>query len=134
MSSNAPPTASVLETVLYFTDERRTERFYSDVMGFRLVRREPGRSLFYRAGSSVLLLFRPDETLRGDKLPPHGATGPGHTCFLVPPDAYEAWHRHLRTRGVDVIQEVDWDRGKTFYFHDPYGNVLEIANADIWPE
>jgi catechol 2,3-dioxygenase-like lactoylglutathione lyase family enzyme len=134
MPSNAPPTASVLETVLYYTDEARTESFYTEVMGFRLLHREPGRSLFYRAGSSVFLLFRPEETERGGKLPSHGARGPGHTCFLVPRDAYDAWRRHLGEHGIDVVSEVEWERGKTFYFRDPDGNLLEIADRDIWPD
>ncbi|MEQ8788558.1 MAG: hypothetical protein RIC55_19770 [Pirellulaceae bacterium] len=35
-----------------------------------------------------------------------------------------------------VIDEIDWMpplRGRSFYFHDPAGNVLEIADRDIWP-
>jgi catechol 2,3-dioxygenase-like lactoylglutathione lyase family enzyme len=133
MPSNAPAVDSILETVLYYSDEERTERFYSEVMGFRLLHREPGRSLFYRAGSSVFLLFQPETTERGDRLPSHGARGPGHTCFLVSPSDYEAWKRRLAACDVDVVREVDWERGRTFYFRDPDENLLEIANADIWP-
>jgi catechol 2,3-dioxygenase-like lactoylglutathione lyase family enzyme len=133
MPSNAPPADSVLETVLYYADEERTEAFYRDVMGFRLIHREPGRSLFYRAGTSVFLLFQPDETARGGKLPSHGAHGPGHTCFLVPAASYDAWRDWLGGRGVEIVQEVTWERGRTFYFRDPYGNLLEIADRDIWP-
>ena len=72
--SAAPGVVGILETVLYFTDQDRTERFYSDVLGLRLLDREPGRSLFYRAGDSVFLLFSPDRALEPGKLPPHGAT------------------------------------------------------------
>mgnify|MGYP003579587351 FL=1 len=70
--------------------------------------REPGRNLFYRAGKSVFLLFKAEETLKGNSLPPHGASGPVHTCF-------------------------EWPLGPSFYFHDPDGNLLEIANNDLWP-
>jgi hypothetical protein len=42
---------------------------------------------------------------------------------------------------VELLTEVDWPVGKStdsplgssFYFRDPSGNLLEIANADFWP-
>jgi catechol 2,3-dioxygenase-like lactoylglutathione lyase family enzyme len=124
----------VLETVLYVTDQERAERFYSGFLGFRLLDREPGRSLFYRAGDSVLLLFDAERALGPGKLPPHGARGPVHTCFVVPEAAYADWKDHLRACGVALLQEVDWPRGgRSFYFPDPDGNLLEIADRDLWP-
>ena len=57
-----------------------------------------------------------------------------HTCFCVAAEDYEPWKRYLERRGVDILREVRWPRGLSFYFHDPDGNLLEIANADIWPE
>ena len=132
--SDEPLLAGVLETCLYFEDEPRTEAFYSDVLGMRLVDREPGRGLFYRAGGSVFLLFRVGATTRGASVPPHGASGPVHTCFRVAGHDYEAWKQRLERHGIAVLKEKRWDRGLSFYFHDPYGNLLEIANADIWPD
>jgi catechol 2,3-dioxygenase-like lactoylglutathione lyase family enzyme len=123
----------VLETVLYYTNQDRTTRFYTDVLGMRLLDTEPERSLFFRAGSSVFLMFNASETLQGRTLPPHGASGSVHTCFVVPEPEYEPWKAHLASHGVEIIQEVTWPRGLSFFFHDPDGNLLEIANADIWP-
>jgi catechol 2,3-dioxygenase-like lactoylglutathione lyase family enzyme len=124
----------VLETVLYFTDPTRTEAFYSDVLGMRLLEQEPGRGLFYRAGRSVFLLFGPEAARSGAALPPHGATGSIHVCFRVAPADYEPWKRHLAACGVTILREVDWPNGgASFYFHDPDGHLLEMANADIWP-
>jgi catechol 2,3-dioxygenase-like lactoylglutathione lyase family enzyme len=134
MSEPRPPLQRVLETVLYYADAAATEHFYSDVLGMRLLSREPGRSLFYRAGESVFLLFNAAETLKGTNLPAHGATGPVHTCFQVDAADYEPWKEYLVSRSVPIIQETRWPTGLSFYFHDPAGNVLEIANADIWPK
>ena len=135
MSDARPAVTGVLETVLYVTDLDRSERFYSDVLGFRLLSREPGRSLFYRAGTSVLLLFNATVTLRPDlNPPPHGATGSVHTCFLATETDYERWKDYLRSRGVTILSELNWHPGRSFYFHDPDGNLLEIANRDIWPQ
>lgn len=134
MPAPRPAITGVLETVLYYTDAAATERFYGEVLGFRLVGKQPGRSLFYRAGESVFLLFDAGTTLGEDSLTPHGATGPVHTCFLAPPDAYEGWKTYLAEQGVEVLEEVVWRPGVlSFYFRDPDGNMLEIANADLWP-
>ena len=128
-----PSIRGVLETVLYFLDQDRAERFYAEVLGMRLMDKEAGRSLFFRAGESVFLLFCAEESREGGTLPPHGATGAGHTCFLVDSPEYERWKAYLRSRGVPILQEVRWPRGDSFYFHDSEGNLLELANADLWP-
>ncbi len=129
----APRLSGVLETVLYFSEQQRAEAFYSGVLGLRLLDKEPGRSLFYRAGSSVLLLFHPGATRSGGKLPAHGASGSIHVCFQAPPDVYEGWKTHLRRNGVDILHEAKWPEALSFYFEDSEGNLLEIANADMWP-
>jgi catechol 2,3-dioxygenase-like lactoylglutathione lyase family enzyme len=36
---------------------------------------------------------------------------------------------------VPIVEEIEWDNGvRSFYFHDPAGNVLEIAGGDMWPK
>jgi catechol 2,3-dioxygenase-like lactoylglutathione lyase family enzyme len=40
----------------------------------------------------------------------------------------------LAAKGVEIVQEITWPRGpRSFYFEDPAGNMLEIAEADMWP-
>src|SRR5207249_7667333 len=133
MPQTRPRLSKILETVLYYTDADRTERFYTDILGMRLIDREPGRSLFFRAGDSVFLLFNASETLVGKTLPGHGATGPIHTCFQVAEEDYERWKSYLASQDIPVIHETQWPKGLSFYFYDPDGNLLEIANCDIWP-
>lgn len=128
-----PGIRGVLETVLYVTDLERSDRFYRDVLGFERIGREPGRSLFYRAGTSVFLLFEAEATSRpGGTLPPHGARGSIHTCFLVAAEDYEPWKRWLEASGVAIEREARWRGGASFYFRDPDGNLLEIADRDMW--
>jgi catechol 2,3-dioxygenase-like lactoylglutathione lyase family enzyme len=124
-----------LETVLYYEDQGAAESFYVDVLGMRLLAKQPGRSLFFRAGSSVFLLFDFSAAQKGGELPPHGATGPGHVCFVVDPAAYEEWKGHLKAHAVEILKDVEWPRGlHSFYFHDPHGNLLEIADGDLWSQ
>ena len=127
-----PPIKGVLETVLYCNsqNEEATRRFYKEVLGFRSI----GQSS-YRAGPDVFLLFNSDRSSVQDEPPPHGASGPAHVCFLTTPDRYEEWKVYLLECNVAIGQEITW--GETgfhsFYFEDPAGNVLEIADGDLWP-
>jgi catechol 2,3-dioxygenase-like lactoylglutathione lyase family enzyme len=132
--ANAPPRVTgILETVLYVADIDRAERFYRDVMALRQIGKEPGRHVFFRVGSGVLLLFRAERTRRSESLPPHGADGEIHVCFTTSPEDYEAWKRRIRSHDIIIEQETEWPGGRSFYFRDPDGNLLELANTDIWP-
>ncbi len=129
--ASAPPLTGVLESVLYCDPdtEEATRRFYEHVLGLRRVSRWA-----YRLGPQVFLLFNAEETRVQEWPPPHGARGSGHICFTVPAEGYERWKDHLREHDVELIDEIDWSRGLlSVYFKDPAGNVLEIANGDMWP-
>jgi catechol 2,3-dioxygenase-like lactoylglutathione lyase family enzyme len=134
--STPPPLDGVLETVLYYPPEREAEveTFYRHVLGFRSIGAKAGAFLFFRAGRSVLLLFNPAASMAQGSPPPHGARGPGHACFLVDGKRYEEWKGHLVRAGREIEEEAAWPRGgRSFYFRDPAGNALEIADRDIWP-
>ena len=126
--------AGVLETVVYCKteNEAETRRFYREVLGLQPVRED---SVSHRLGRGVFLLFNADESAVQDSPPAHGAPDARvHTCFLAAPGEYERWKKELETRGVEITQEIQWESGpRSFYFEDPAGNVLEIAEADMWP-
>lgn len=126
--------AGILETVVYCTteNEEETRRFYRDVLGLQPVRED---SVAHRIGSGVLLLFNADESSVQDSPPAHGARDARvHTCLLAAPEEYDRWKEKLRNEGVEIVQEIDWRQGpRSFYFEDPAGNVLEIAEGDMWP-
>ena len=126
--------AGILETVVYCTteNEEETRRFYRDVLGLQPVRED---SVAHRIGSGVLLLFNADESSVQDSPPAHGARDARvHTCLLAVPEEYDGWKEKLRNEGVEIVQEIDWRQGpRSFYFEDPAGNVLEIAEGDMWP-
>lgn len=129
------PLDGVLETALYYPHAVRSdvERFYDDVLGLeRVAAWEDGWA--YRLGASVLLLFDLELLAeRGGPISDHGAAGAGHACLLAPPGAYEGWRDLVRDAGIEVTHEQEWERGRSFYFRDPAGNLLEVADVDIWP-
>jgi catechol 2,3-dioxygenase-like lactoylglutathione lyase family enzyme len=130
--------AGVLETSLYYSaaDGERVERFYTDTLALRVVSSWKG-ALAMRVGAGVLLLFERESLAERDgPIAAHGAEGPGHVCLLVSDaDAYAAWRERLTAAGVEITHEHEWDGGRrSLYFNDPAGNLLEIADGDLWPE
>lgn len=122
----------VLETCLYVTDLNDAEDFYTNVLGFRLHGKVPGRHVFLRAGDGMLLLFDPEESAKPGSTPPHAGKTGGHACFAIQPSETQSWTERLAKAGVKVTQYAWGDRGVSLYFHDPSGNLLELAPPRIW--
>jgi catechol 2,3-dioxygenase-like lactoylglutathione lyase family enzyme len=124
----------ILETVVYCTteNEEETRRFYRDVLGLQPVREG---SVAHRIGRGLFLVFNADESSVQDSPPAHGARDTRvHTCFVAAPGEYERWKDDLSAKGVEIVQEIERPSGlRSFYFEDPAGNVLEIAEGDMWP-
>ena len=122
----------VLETALYARDLDAAEDFYARVLGLEVESKVPGRHLFLRCGSSMVLVFDPEATARSTgPVPPHGATGPGHVAFAV--DDLAAWPQRLRTAGVDVEADLEWPNGgRSIYTRDPAVNSVELTTPGIW--
>ncbi|HYH79748.1 MAG TPA: VOC family protein [Longimicrobium sp.] len=124
----------ILETCLYADDLEAAERFYTDVLGLTRITAVPGRHVFFRCGGRVFLVFNPEKTAAGGgPVPGHGATGPGHACFAASAGELGGWREHLRARGVEIEQEVEWPGGgRSIYFRDPAGNSVELGTPSIW--
>jgi catechol 2,3-dioxygenase-like lactoylglutathione lyase family enzyme len=126
----------VLETALYHDGRAReaVERFYAEVLGLAAVAGWDD-GVAFRIGAGVLLVFdRGRLAKRSGVIAEHGASGAGHVCLLAGSGEYERWREHLQARGVEIVHDHDWDGGRSFYFKDPAGNLLEIADSDIWPQ
>ena len=129
--------AGVLETALYHDSGGReaVERFYGDLLGLPAVAGwEDG--VAFRVGPGVLLLFdRRRLARRGGPIADHGTSGPGHVCLRADGGEYERWRARLEAAGVEIVHDGEWGGGaRSFYFKDPAGNLLEIADRDFWPQ
>ena len=133
MSRGVGEIEAIVETAIYVGDLDAAEVFYRDVLGLEVIGREAGRHVFFRVGDGVLLAFVPDATLKGDMLPPHRATGPGHFALGVRAEDLDDWRHGLEGHGVIIEQEVTWPRGgRSLYFRDPAGNSVELVTPGLW--
>lgn len=125
--------SQIKETCLYVSDLEEAQQFYGEVLGLPLIHASEGRHVFFRAGSSVLLIFHPAATQAEETLPPHYAAGKQHLAFECRPGEYQAWKDRLQAAGVAITHEQSWGGGReSFYFEDPAGHVLEVVQPGIW--
>lgn len=122
----------IKETSLYVKDLHATKAFYLD-LGLSLITFLEGRHVFFRAGESVLLCFNAEATEHDQTLPPHGAQGVIHIAFEVSIEDYIKWKEKVQALSLPILLEKVWKNNrKSFYFHDPDGHLLEIAENSIW--
>lgn len=134
-----PPMLGVLEAALYANDLEAARGFYGDVLGLKVLTAKEGRHIFFRCGTTVVLVFRADVTrVPAEKdapfsAPPHGAEGPGHLCFSVPVSALDDWVERLTDAGVAIESDFFWPSGaRSIYVRDPAGNSIEFASPKLW--
>jgi catechol 2,3-dioxygenase-like lactoylglutathione lyase family enzyme len=129
----------IIETALYVDDLERASAFYRDILGLAAMLHTRTLHAYDVGGASVLLLFARGESLRsqispGGTIPPHDGSGPLHICFAVDPDALSEWEERLKQHHVAIEGEMSWERGgKSLYFRDPDGHLLELMTPGIWP-
>ena len=124
--------SGIFETVLYAEDLAAAERFYREALGLEVIRRGD-LVVVFRCGGGVLLVFDPRKSgAPGREVPSHGTSGAGHVAFAAKPAELPAWREQLRQAGVPIEREVGDESGRSIYFRDPAGNVVELAPPTCW--
>jgi catechol 2,3-dioxygenase-like lactoylglutathione lyase family enzyme len=127
------PIKAIVETAIYVCDLDTAEQFYRDVLGLEVIGKEAGRHVFFRVGDGVLLAFNAEATRKGDMLPPHGASGPGHCALGIRPEDLDEWRLRLESHGTAIEKEVQWPKGgRSLYFRDTGGNSIELITPGVW--
>ena len=133
-----PPIHGVLETGLHVADLARSREFYSRLFGFPLMAADERFCAFDVAGRDVLLLFLKGGTpgavkTPGGLIPPHDGAGRLHFAFAIAAEDLLPWEARLAAQGIEIESRVDWPRGRSIYFRDPDGHLLELATPGLWP-
>ena len=115
------------------------KNFYVNRLGLDLVSEEEGRHVFLKAGKSMLLIFNPENTRLANNsiFPVHGAITPPssiHFALEIEQADYEAAKNILIQNKILMEKEMSWNAGgKSIYFRDPVGNLVEIVTKGQWP-
>lgn len=119
--------------VLRVVDLARMERFYCDVLGCAVEKRQDDIGLVQlRAGRSLVDLVPIDGPLgrKGGAPPGREGRNVDHVCFRVEPFDADAIHDHLARHGVcagEVVQRYGAEgEGPSIYVDDPEGNTVEL--------
>ncbi len=135
----APAIDGVLETALYVRDLDRSVAFFAETLGRPLLMRNARMAALDAGRRSVLLLFvaggsADDMTTPGGTIPGHDGSGRLHMAFAIATADYDPWRRHLTACGIAIDSEVRWPGGgRSLYFPDRDGHVLELATPGLWP-
>jgi len=133
-----PPLTRIVETSVYVEDLDRAARFYEEVLGLEALLKMERLYAYDVGGATVLLVFKrggsaEEMTMPNGLIPGHDASGRIHVCFAIPAEALQAWEARLSEHDVPIKGRVDWPAGgKSVYFHDVDGNVLELATPGMW--
>ncbi len=123
----------IKETCIYTTDLSSARKFYHDLLGLPIIGEVEGKHIFFRAGSSVLLCFNPDDSRLKKSPPAHFSEGKYHFALEVASHEYENHKQEILKMGIRITDTLVWRNGQeSFYFNDPMGNVIEIVPEGIW--
>jgi catechol 2,3-dioxygenase-like lactoylglutathione lyase family enzyme len=129
----------IVETCIYSPDLKIMKDFYVNRLGLDLISEEERRHVFLKAGKSMLLVFNPENTslAANSTFPTHGAcTSPSsiHFALEIEQAGYEAAKNLLAQNKIAIEKEMSWGSGgKSVYFRDPAGNLVEIVTKGQWP-
>ena len=128
----------IIETCIYSPDLEEMKNFYINYLGLEFVSEEKGRSVFLKAGKSMLLIFNPLNTLNHIKklFPIHGAITPPsiiHFALEIQKEDYEKWKDILQNNKIAIEKEIELKSSRSIYFRDPAGNLVEFITNNAWP-
>ena len=115
--------------LLRVLDLDRSKKFYSEVLGFKVLEEDPehgGTFMALEGQSHAIDLFQVKDADAALRQTP-GVRGLGHIAFRVESegDLKEAY-ASLQQHGVEITRTIDHVSQKSLYFNDPDGNTLEI--------
>jgi catechol 2,3-dioxygenase len=132
-----PAETTIGHVHLKVSDLERAERFYVDLLGFRVMARYGTDAVFVSAGGYHHHVGLNTWESKGGSAPPPGTTGLFHIAIRLPTrrDLARLFVR-LRDAGVRFSGASDHLVSEAIYLHDPDGNGIELycdRDPSLWP-
>ena len=121
-------TRGVAHFTIAVTDTERSTKFYEEVLGLKVLRANHERGMvFLDSAGDCIVLMRTETTIAPTM------QRDAHHAFIVDSDKYDAAVQELKDKGIEIILEEERAtgsvvNGRSAYFPDPDGNVLEIVD------
>lgn len=102
-------------------------------MGFTLITLAERAAALKVNDDQVLTLFKQGASLHLEQSP-HNAIGQIHVAFCVPESEYLLWLNKVEKYPLVIEDERSWEHGgRSFYFRDPDGHLIEVATTEgVW--
>ena len=110
------------------TDSKRSTEFYTDILGLKLLNANHDRGMvFLDSAGDCIVLMKTESTIAPVR------QRDAHHAFLVDADKFDGYVQELKDKGVEIMLEDERAsgavvNGRSAYFPDPDGNVLEIID------
>jgi len=108
------------------SDVEKSAKWYSDVVGCRLLRGDKRQAFMDAGGTCILLVKENDPVVHSD------TTDLAHQAFVISPEQYATIGDHLAKHGVEILYAEDREggtvNGPRTYFRDPDGHRLEFID------
>ncbi|MBI4054573.1 MAG: VOC family protein [Elusimicrobia bacterium] len=123
-----PRTLGIRHIALRVLDLERAERFYVDVLGYRVQWRPDAENVYLTLDGDVLALHRAQASSSG------GGSLDHFGILLKTPEDVDRWAQVLRERGIPLAQEpkTHRDGARSFYVTDPEGNVIQFIHHQFF--
>ena len=121
-------TKGVVHFTIPVTDSRRSTEFYTDILGLKLLNANHDRGMvFLDSAGDCIVLMKTESTIAPVR------QRDAHHAFLVDADKFDGYVQELKDKGVEIMLEDERAsgavvNGRSAYFPDPDGNVLEIID------
>ena len=119
-----PSTLGIRHVALFVSDLAKAEAFYCGVLGYQVEWRPDPENLYLTMnGQDNLALHKGKSAPSETRLDHFG-------IVLRKAEDVDAWHAHLKARGVAIAKEpkTHRDGARSFYTRDPDGNGLQFIH------
>ena len=121
-------TRGVCHFTIAVTDSRRSTQFYTDILGFRLLNANHERGMvFLDTGGDCVVLMKTETTISPIR------QRDAHHAFHIDSGDFDSALKFLNDMQVEILLVEERKNkavvtGRSIYFPDPDGNVLELVD------